>query len=188
MLYEQIRDWLEESDRKAGLLEKVIPQKGLAYERDAASNDWKARYYLERYPDADVLIGCYHDQKHLDWIRQQGMYNIRLGSGRDGALTRDDLSRKHVKFIVLYAEGHDDENLYLVYRVKGEKLMRRSDMIDVQYPRPPQDSYQCYLLDEEVNVGRYDIFRVISRARTDKYYKEGAPIFHHCSDMKEYQQ
>ena len=187
VLYEQIRAWLEENDRKAGLLDKVIPQKGLAYEKDAETDGWKARYYLERYPNADVLIGCYHDQEHLDWIKRQGMYNIRLGSNRDGAFPREDLDRLHVRFILLYQEGKEYDNKYIAYRVNGTKEMRPSDMIKAGYPRNPQFSYECYLIDEEINIGNYDIFRVISRARTERNYKEYSPIFHSCYEMKEYQ-
>lgn len=43
VLYEQIKAWLEENDRKAGLLEKVIPQKGLDY---VDEHDGKGPYFL----------------------------------------------------------------------------------------------------------------------------------------------
>ena len=187
MLYKQIRSWLEEIDRKAGLLEKVIPQKGLAYERDAASNDWKTRYYLERYPDTHVLIGSFHDQEHLEWIQKQKMYNIRLGSSRDGAFPREDLDKFDVRFILLYQEGKEHENNFIAYRVNGTKEMRPSDMIKTGYPRNPQFSYECYLIDEEVYLGNYDIFRIVSWARTNRNYKEYTPIFRSCSELMDYQ-
>jgi hypothetical protein len=50
VLYEQIRTWLEESDRKAGLLEKVIPQKGLQY----TSEESKESVYMILTIDKDV--------------------------------------------------------------------------------------------------------------------------------------
>lgn len=187
VLYEQIREWLEESDRKARLLEKVIPQKGLSYERDAADNDWKPRYYLERYPEADVLIGSYHDQEHLDWVKKLGMYNIRLGSSRDGAFPREDLDRLNVRFILLYQEGKELENDFIAYRVNGTKQMKPSEMKKAGYPRKPQFSYECYLLDEEINIGDYDIKRILSWNRTNRNYIEYSPIFHRCSEMREYQ-
>ena len=186
VLYEQIRAWLEESDRKAGLLEKVIPQKGLSYEKDGSVNEWKARYYLERYPDADVLIGCYHDKAHLDWIQSKGMYNIRLGSGRDGAYPREDINKKDVKFVILYEEGHEHENSYSVYRVTSKTFVTEMKMREMGYPREPHESYECYILDEEVEIGSYDIFRIVSWARTNKDYRDFTPIFHKCSEMKEY--
>ena len=193
VLYEQIKTWMEEGDRRSKLLEKVIPQKGLSYERDASANNWKTRYYLERYPDADILIGCYHDQAHLKWIlskdhKEEAMYNIRLGSERDGAFPREFFNKKNVKFVVLYEEGLEHENRYLAYRVNGTKEMRPSDMIKAGYPRHPQYSYECFILDEEVEIGSYDIFRIVSRARTDKDYKEYTPIFHRCAEMLEYRQ
>ncbi len=186
VLYEQIKSWLEEDDRRLRLLEKVIPQKGLSYERDASANNWKTRYYLERYPEADVLIGSYHDLAHLGWIQKERMYNIRLGSVRDGALPREDIEKYHVRFVILYQEGAEHEDKYLVYRVNGTKEMRPSDMVKTGYPRQPQYSYECYLLDEDVEIGEYDIFRIVSWARTDKNYKDYAPIFHRCSEMVKY--
>ena len=191
VLYEQIKTWLEEGDRRSRLLEKVIPQKGLAYERDASANDWKTRYYLERYPDADVLIGSYHDQNHLEWIlstdcKNEMMYNIRLGNERDGAFPREEINKKNVKFAVLYEEGHEHENTYKVYRVSGKTFVTESRMREMNYPRPPHDSYECYILDEEVEIGEYDIFRIVSWSRTDKGYKEYTPIFQCCTEMLEY--
>lgn len=191
VLYEQIKMWLEEGDRRSRLLESVIPQKGLSYERDASANDWKTRYYLERYPDADVLIGSYHDQEHLEWIlstdcKDEPMYNIRLGNERDGAFPREEINKKNVKFVVLYEEGHEHENSYRVYRVSGKTFVTESRMREIKYPKPPHDSYECYILDEEVEIGEYDIFRIVSRARTDKGYKEYTPIFQRCAEMLEY--
>ena len=192
VLYEQIKAWLEESDRKAGLLEKAIPQRGLTYERDAASNDWKTRYYLERYPNADVLIGSYHDQEHLEWIlskscKEEAMYNIRLGSARDGAFPREEINKKDVKFVVLYEEGHEHENNYSVYRVADKTFATETKMREMGYPKEPHESYECYILDEEVEIGSYDIFRIVSWARTNKDYIDFTPIFHKCSEMKAYQ-
>lgn len=191
VLYEQIKTWLEEDDRRSRLLEKVIPQKGLAYERDASANDWKTRYYLERYPNADVLVGSYHDQVHLEWIlstdcKDEPMYNIRLGNERDGAFPREEINKKNVKFVVLFEEGHEHENTYRAYRVSGKTFVTESRMREMNYPREPHDSYECYILDEEVEIGEYDILRIVSRARTDKNYKEYTPIFQRSAEMLEY--
>lgn len=190
MLYEQIKTWLEEGDRRSRLLEIVIPQKGLSYERDASANDWKTRYYLERYPNADVLIGSYHDQEHLEWIftdcKDEPMYNIRLGNERDGAFSRAEINKKNVKFVVLYEEGHEHENAYSAYRVSGKTFVTESRMREMKYPKEPHDSYECYILDEEVEIGEYDIFRFVLWARTDKGYKEYAPIFLRCAEVLEY--
>ena len=192
VLYGQIKTWLEEGDRRSRLLEKVIPQKGLAYERDASANNWKARYYLERYPNADVLIGSYHDQAHLEWIlstdsKDAPMYNIRLGNERDGAFPREEINKKNVKFVILYEEGHEHENNYRVYRVSGKTFVTESRMREMNYPRQPHDSYECYILDEEIEIGEYDIFRIVSWARTDINYKEYTPIFQRCSEILGYQ-
>jgi hypothetical protein len=115
------------------------------------------------------------------------MYNIRLGSMRDGAFPREDLDKLNVRFILLYQEGKEHENDFIAYRVNGTKEMRPSDMVKTGYPRNPQYSYECYLIDEEVNIGKYDVFRIVSWARTDRNYREYSPIFHSCSEMKEYQ-
>ena len=170
--YEQIKD--------------SIPQKGLTYNRDAAYNNWRARYYLERYPEADILIGSYHDEAHLEWIKQQGLYNIRLGSMRDGALPREELDKYNVRFLLLYKEGDEYLNEYLVYKINGTKEMRPSDMVKSSYPKAPKYSYECYIIDEEIDIGEYDVFRITSKARTDKTYKEFSPIFLKGSKMMEY--
>lgn len=59
-------------------------------------------------------------------------------------------------------------------------------MREMGYPREPHNSYECYILDEEVEVGIYNIFEIVSRARIEQNYQDYTPIFCQCKDMKEY--
>ena len=37
-----------------------------------------------------ILVGCYKNKEHLEWIKQHNLYNIRLGD-RSGAVSKSGL-------------------------------------------------------------------------------------------------
>ena len=51
------------------------------------------------------------------------------------------------------------------FRVKGYQVKTKEDLIKEGYPSPHHDRYYCYVFDEEVNLGTFDIERIISTDR-----------------------
>lgn len=51
-------------------------------------------------------------------------------------------------------------------------------MAETHYPHQPRDDYFCYVIDEEVTLGRLDINTLISKERIQNHdYQDGASIF-----------
>lgn len=141
-------------------------------------------HYLENNLDKDILVGCYHNQAHLDWILGKNdkgtlIYNVRLGKGaRDGAQTQSSLDKRDVRFIVLYEFGKESENKYRVFRYHHKAIMDKARMAEAWYPNPKSEKYYCYVFDEEVTLGNLDLNAIVSKERIDnKDYVEGTPIF-----------
>ena len=74
-------------------------------------------------------------------------------------------------------------------------MKTKEDLIKEGYPSPHHDRYYCYYFDEEVNLGTFDIERLISTDRINysseihqsrsilKKYPEGRPIFIKGSEL-----
>jgi len=149
-------------------------------------------HWLENYQDANILIGCYKDQNHLDWIQGKNdkgtlIYNVRLDKTRAGALVRARILENKAVFVILYPFGEEYKNEYLVYRVHHTAEMKEERMKKAMYPNP-QGKYFCYVFDEEISLGNLDINRMVSERRLEKDFVEGAPFFITGANLLNYRQ
>ncbi len=170
--------------------------------RYSTPQQFLTQHYLENYPGVSFLIGGFR-QEQLPWMfgRQGGKvddaYNIRLGIDVEGGIKRTD-TLKQAKFVLLYQFDKEHEGVYKVFRVKGYAEKSRDELIKEGYPDPHHDRYYCYYFDEEVNLGQYDIEKIISTDRLNysfkiyqsksrsKTYPEGRPIFLSGKELIEY--
>ena len=88
--------------------------------------------------------------------------------------------------------------MFRAYRVKGYQVRKREELMREGYPHPHHDRYYCYVFDEEVDLGAFDIQRIISTDRINyaseirrsgdvtKKYPEGRPIFLKGSELLRY--
>lgn len=161
------------------LLPEVVP---LA-EGIQVPSSFLTMHYLERYLDKTILVGCYHDEAHLNWILGKNdkgslIYNIRVGKEREGGQIKAHLDKMVVSFVVLYEYGHEHENKYRVFHVHHHAYIKEDRMRETLYPSEPKGNYFCYVFDEEVTLGNLDVQRLISQKRIDdREYVDGAPIF-----------
>ena len=146
--------------------------------------DYLTHHYLEKYLDKSILIGCYKDKAHLEWILGKNdkgtlIYNIRLGKEREGGQIKSHLDDKTVRFVVLYEFGHESENNYRVFRVHHHATMTAERLVRSMYPSDPKSKkYFCYVFDEEISLGRLDINSLLSTERiNNSEFVEGMPVF-----------
>ncbi len=118
-------------------------------------------------PDqTNVIIGYYKTQKHLDWIKENHMYNARAGE-RKGALaiTKELLTARY-----LLLHNGKDAALYKI-KVGGPKVYGYNDMKTKNYPFDLQDknTEKIYLIfhlnqkgiEKEMRQYRWDASDVI---------------------------
>ena len=162
------------------LLKKVDPLANVM----AVGQNFLTTHHLERYLNKTIVVGCYHDQAHLDWILGKNdkgtlIYNIRLGDDRPGGQKKSYLDDLAVSFVVLYEYGHEHENRYRVFHVHHHACMTADRMKKAKYPSEPKSSrYFCYVFDEEVTLGNLNIHELLSFHRiNNREYEDGAPVF-----------
>lgn len=171
--------------------QKLLPEVEPLAKQLAVPANFLTFHYLERYSDKEILVGCYHDQAHLEWILGKNdkgtlIYNVRLDKARAGAQKVTHLEKKEVSFVVLYEEGHESENAFRVFRVHHHATMDEDRMRKAWYPNP-KGKYFCYVFDEEVTLGTLDVASVINdRAEAYPDEKLGIPIFLTGTDLLKY--
>lgn len=161
----------------------LLPEVAPLVEGIQVPSSFLTMHYLERYLDKTILVGCYHDEAHLNWILGKNdkgtlIYNIRVGKEREGGQIKAHLDKMVVSFVVLYEYGHEHENKYRVFHVHHHAYIKEDRMRETLYPSEPKGNYFCYVFDEEVTLGNLDVHRLISQKRIDdREYVDGAPIF-----------
>lgn len=161
----------------------LLPEVAPLVEGIQVPSSFLTMHYLERYLDKTILVGCYHDEAHLNWILGKNdkgtlIYNIRVGKEREGGQIKAHLDKMVVSFVVLYEYGHEHENKYRVFHVHHHAFIKKDRMRETLYPSESKGNYFCYVFDEEVTLGKLDVQRLISQKRIDdREYVDGAPIF-----------
>lgn len=79
-----------------------------------------------------ILVGCYKTKKHLEWIKANNLYNIRLGN-RKGSMENEQAVLDRVAFLVLY--NIDKPNNLLVYKINEHKEITGKDLLEIGYPK-----------------------------------------------------
>lgn len=178
-----------------GLLPEVLPRP-----RVSIPQHMLTRHYVQNYPNAVFLIGGFRaNQARWMFGREGGKvddaYNVRLGIDVEGGLNIRDTQNIQAKFVLLYEFDKEDLGVFKAFRVKGYQVRLKEDLIKEGYPNPHHDRYYCYVFDEEVTLGSFDIERIISTDRINyaseirrsgditKKYPEGRPILLKGSEL-----
>lgn len=97
-----------------------------------------------------MLVGCYKDKKHKEWILTHHLYNIRLGR-RNGALDKSGLMIAASR-LLLYDKDHPED--YQVFELDTTKHVLASPTImqEKNYPSKKYSrSYVLYFMGGEVD-------------------------------------
>lgn len=96
-----------------------------------------------------MLVGCFKDSKHREWIEANNLYNIRLGR-RNGSLDKSGLMIAASR-LLLYDKGHTDQYRIFKLDVTKQILASAEIMRQKSYPGAKGNrSYILYMIGEEV--------------------------------------
>ena len=152
------------------------------------------QHYLENYPDTSFLIGGFRREQTVWMFGREGgkrddAYNVRIGREVEGGVVKSRNEIKHAKFVLLYEFGQESSGIYKAFRVKNIGEMTREQMLRTGYQNPKHDRYLCYFFEEEVNLGQFDIEKIINADRirfgvetwknkdAREEYPEGRPVY-----------
>lgn len=77
-----------------------------------------------------VVLGYVKDEKHLQWIRKTGLYNLRTGTQAGSVRLNHNLVSS--RYILLHKNGGSLEFIRLAD--EGPRVFRRSDLLRLGYP------------------------------------------------------
>ena len=127
---------------KAHLMDRTSQRETLSYHQFDIHKKPNESMLLENVPEpvgenrnflpgeASVIVAFYKDLRHLDWILENNLYNMRAGFDRGSIALEKDII--NARYILLY---NDREATHLIRRRKeGPKVYTRSQLLDMGYP------------------------------------------------------
>ena len=127
------------------------------------------------YHQQTMLVGCYKSKEHLEWIRQNQLYNIRLGD-RNGAVSKSGIVVSANR-LLLYNSKNPKE--YQVFELDSSNhIIAKNDLMKSKgYPGLKQDrEYLLYVITEELGVKPYFDVESLRLTYAPKL-KKGSPFF-----------
>ncbi len=124
-----------------------------------------------------VLLGCYKDNKHLNWIQEQNIYNIRLGT-RKGSMSGEAALFEKTSLLVLYDLKHPDK--MMTYEIVSCREMSGQQLKETGYPKDkPGKTYMTFkLVKSTLGVQQLNSLKLIERITEDHpEHVKGTPIF-----------
>jgi predicted component of viral defense system (DUF524 family) len=107
--------------------------------------------------DTAVLLGWYKDANHLQWIKDKGLYNFRLGNTA-GAL-RLTPQIVGAQYLMLHGpNGHALPGLYRMTQVEqGPSLVSDTELVEFGYPTPPtRKAYVLFNVERAVEFEGFE--------------------------------
>ncbi|HPH16076.1 MAG TPA: hypothetical protein PK029_02815, partial [Bacteroidales bacterium] len=94
--------------------------------------------------EAYVLVGYYKDDRHLSWIKEKGLYNIRYGNGY--ILSPSEIG---AQYLLLYSKEQTESKLFFKLKHNSAKFCSQSELINIlNYKTTPSEKmYLVYELE-----------------------------------------
>lgn len=132
-------------------------------------------YYDYLNPDIEckeyALVGYYKSKEHLEWIRENGIYNIP--TKQRGQAVRLNDAHIFATYIIL----HNEELGNYVFRTIGETICKISkENLPKGTYTPKHDDYFVYEIDVDTQIDR-QIEILINASRFKERLKHKKPIF-----------
>ena len=124
-----------------------------------------------------ILLGCYKNKKHFEWINEKGIYNIRLGR-RKGAMENEKALFEKTAHLVLYDVDH--RNLIQLYDITSNCEMSGQQLMEINYPnRLAGKKYMTFKIEKSsLDSSNLKDIRLIERIMdSHPEHVKGKPVF-----------
>lgn len=130
-------------------------------------SDWDA---------STILLGCYNNDKHLEWILSHRHYNVRAEKDFPGAVTLSNSQVRQAKYLILYSVSNP--RVYMLYSLEPSPYKAtKTEMLAQGYPNPHAFSYILHPIRERLNtfyINLPSLLREINHQGDNTY---GTPLY-----------
>ena len=101
-----------------------------------------------------VLLGSYKDENHLQWILNNGIYNLRTGTKNGSVHLKQEITS--AKYLLLHK---GDKQLFIKLSDQGPRMMPKEDLEEKPYRQLYSPSLPYYVVFDLNVMGTEDEFK-----------------------------
>ncbi|SMN11399.1 DNA-cytosine methyltransferase [uncultured Candidatus Thioglobus sp.] len=132
-------------------LARSIKQQIMLYE-DNFGESPKGNKYVKSTENSEIMVLIsYYQSKQKEWIKNQGLYNIRLDE--DG-LRKIGIKETSVKYLLLRTNAKSKAGDIWEVTDDKPKVMTKQDLVDKDYQNPSCDNYLVYSI-KKIEDGKF---------------------------------
>lgn len=129
-----------------------------------------------------ILLGCWRDKKHLEWILANNLYNIRMDNRKGSAKDKPECFGR-ASSLYLYDAKHPEK--VSVYKIVDHQEMFGNELKQMGYPRKsPGKSYMMFKIDKSGIGYSTPNVRVADIIANLPNHVNGAPVFIEPNDKQ----
>lgn len=129
-----------------------------------------------------ILLGCWRDKKHLEWILANNLYNIRMGKRKGSAKDKPECFGRASR-LYLYDAKHPEK--VSVYQIVDHQEMFGNELKLMGYPRKsPGKFYMTFKIDKSGIGYSTPNVRVADIIANLPNHVNGAPVFIEPNDKQ----
>lgn len=144
-----VREIARHVEDRASQREKIALKSYQVYKEKPSESVYAAMpnpvgQHRDLHPDETyVLVGWYRDAKHLEWIRNTGLYNIRIDLLNGSLHLNKELIS--ARYLLLHGPGGSYSGMIMEFAEEGPIIRGRQFLTERGYPtEPSQDFYLVY--------------------------------------------
>lgn len=118
-----------------------------------------------------VLVGYYNSIEQYEWIKNNELYNFRMGTG-SGSLVLDKETVSS-KYLLLHTSKEDSSGDLWKIVSKGPRVYSKSDMVKLEYPKEEKEMQENYLIIQIEPVSDFEFENVKWDFKKLMNYKKG---------------
>lgn len=122
-----------------------------------------------------IILGCWRDKKHLEWILAHGIYNIRLGRRKGSAEDKPECFNRASRLYLYDAKNPEKVS---IFNIIGHEERLGTELKGMGYPRKsPGKSYMTFKIEPLQSDDRASGVKVADIISNLSNHVNGAPVF-----------
>ena len=140
---------------------------------------------LDDWDKSIVLIGCYNNEEHLQWILNHNLYNVRAQRNSPGAVTLRNPNVKKAVYLILYSISNP--RVYTLHSlVTRPRLVNKSEMMALGYPTPHSFRYILHPIKNRIDTFHINLTPLLREVNHQGGNTYGTPLYLSGAQLREY--
>jgi len=132
-----------------------------------------------------ILLGCYNNEQHLQWILSHNLYNVRSQKDAPGAVTLNNPLVSQARYLILYSVANP--RVYMLYSLEANPYkVTKTEMLAQGYPNPHAFSYILHPIQKQLDSFHIDLTTLLREVNHTSDRTYGTPLYLNGTQLRRF--